>query len=50
MRDFLISHPEFLQKALSAEEKTRERALLCLEKKIYEMPYTYIVFTKSALS
>jgi orotate phosphoribosyltransferase len=38
MRDFLISHPEFLQKALSAEEKTRERALLCLEKKIYEMP------------
>lgn len=36
MKAFLDGHPEFLQNALEADEKTRERAKLCIEKKIYE--------------
>ena len=36
MKAFLDGHPEFLQNALKADEKTRERAKLCIEKKIYE--------------
>ncbi len=35
MQIFLKEHPEFMEAALNADEKTRERARLCLEKKIY---------------
>ncbi len=35
MKKFLEEHPEFLENALKADEKTRERARLCIEKKIY---------------
>lgn len=35
MKDFLQAHPEFMENALNGDEKTRERARLCLEKKIY---------------
>jgi len=37
MKTFLKNNPDFLQKALSADEKTKERARLCLEKNIYEI-------------
>lgn len=36
MKRFLKEHPEFLQNALDGDDKTRERANLCIEKKIYE--------------
>lgn len=36
MKTFLREHPEFLENALKADEKTSERAKLCIEKKIYE--------------
>lgn len=35
MKVFLKRHPEFLENALKSDEKTRERARLCIEKKIY---------------
>lgn len=35
MRTFLAMHPEFMENSLSADEKTRERAKLCLEKDYY---------------
>ncbi len=35
MKTFLDEHPGFLENALKADEKTRERAQLCMEKKIY---------------
>jgi broad specificity phosphatase PhoE/orotate phosphoribosyltransferase len=35
MKDFITSHPEFMENALNADEKTRERAKLCIEKGIY---------------
>ncbi len=35
MKAFLTGHPEFLQDALKADARTRERAQLCIEKKIY---------------
>jgi len=35
MRNFLIEHPEFLENALKADEKTRERAKICIDKNIY---------------
>lgn len=35
MREFLKSHPEFMENSLNADEKTRERASLCLEKNFY---------------
>jgi orotate phosphoribosyltransferase len=35
MRNFLIMHPEFMENSLNADEKTRQRAKLCLEKDYY---------------
>lgn len=35
MRDFLMNHPDFLEKSLEAGGKTAERARLCIEKNIY---------------
>lgn len=35
MQNFLLEHPEFMENALNSDPKTRERAGLCLEKKIY---------------
>ena len=35
MADFLKRNPEFLQNALSSDDKTRERAKLCIDKDIY---------------
>ncbi|MCX8130659.1 MAG: orotate phosphoribosyltransferase [Clostridia bacterium] len=35
MKEFLETHPEFLENALNADEKTKERAKLCIDKKIY---------------
>lgn len=35
MKNFLEKHPEFMENSLAADEKTRERARLCLEKGIY---------------
>lgn len=36
MKRFLNNHPEFMENSLNGDEKTRERARLCLEKKFYE--------------
>ena len=36
MKKFLKEHPEFLENALNSDEKTKERARLCIDKKIYE--------------
>ncbi|MDF2524874.1 MAG: hypothetical protein K0R31_2515 [Clostridiales bacterium] len=36
MKGFLKSHPEFMENALNGDPKTRERALLCIDKKFYE--------------
>ena len=35
MKSFLEKHPEFIENSLASDEKTRERARLCLEKKVY---------------
>jgi orotate phosphoribosyltransferase len=35
MKSFLGEHPEFLENALKADDKTSERARLCIDKKIY---------------
>lgn len=35
MRSFIKEHPEFLENALKADNRTRERAQLCIEKGIY---------------
>jgi broad specificity phosphatase PhoE/orotate phosphoribosyltransferase len=35
MKSFLEKHPEFIENSLASDEKTRERAKLCLEKGIY---------------
>ncbi len=35
MREFLMSHPEFLEAALAVGDRTSERARLCVEKNIY---------------
>ncbi|MCX7922941.1 MAG: orotate phosphoribosyltransferase [Clostridia bacterium] len=37
MKKFLEQHPEFLTNALAADEKTKERAKLCIEKNIYDL-------------
>ena len=37
MRKFLIDHPEFLQNALKADEKTIVRARLCIEGDLYNL-------------
>jgi orotate phosphoribosyltransferase len=36
MKKFLEEHPDFLEKSLCADDKTRERAMLCISKGIYE--------------
>lgn len=36
MKTFLRENPEFLKDALKADDRTSERAKLCIEKKIYE--------------
>ncbi|HHW30513.1 MAG TPA: histidine phosphatase family protein [Clostridiaceae bacterium] len=35
MRKFLIQNPEFIEKAMKSDKRTRERAELCIEKDIY---------------
>lgn len=37
MREFLIAHPEFLENALKADEKTAARAKLCVEGNLYNL-------------
>lgn len=37
MRQFLINHPEFLENSLASDERTRQRARICIEKDIYEV-------------
>ena len=37
MRNFLISHPEFLENALSSDEKTKARARLCIDNNLYNL-------------
>lgn len=37
MRNFLISHPEFLENALKSDEKTAARAKLCIESNLYNL-------------
>ena len=37
MRNFLIEHPEFLQNALSSDEKTASRAKLCIDSNLYNL-------------
>lgn len=37
MREFLIAHPEFLENALNADEKTAKRAKLCIESDLYNL-------------
>ncbi len=36
MKVFLKVHPEFLEDSLKSDDKTRERAQLCIDKKIYQ--------------
>jgi hypothetical protein len=35
MRNFLINNPGFIKNALASDDKTRERAKLCIESKLY---------------
>ena len=37
MRNFLISHPEFLDNALKSDEKTAARARLCIDNNLYNL-------------
>lgn len=37
MREFLIAHPEFLENALNADEKTAQRAKLCIDNNLYDL-------------
>lgn len=37
MRKFLIAHPEFLENALSSDEKTAGRAKMCIEQNLYNL-------------
>lgn len=37
MRDFLVAHPEFLENALKADEKTKARAKLCIDGNLYNL-------------
>lgn len=37
MREFLINHPEFLEQALKADEKTQKRARLLIDSNIYNL-------------
>ena len=37
MRNFLITHPEFLENALASDEKTAARAKLCIDSNLYNL-------------
>lgn len=37
MRNFLISHPDFLKNALSSDEKSAKRAKLCIDGNLYNL-------------
>ena len=37
MREFLVAHPEFLEDALKADEKTKARAKLCRDGNLYNL-------------
>ena len=37
MRNFLIAHPEFLENALTSDEKTAARAKLCIDSNLYNL-------------
>ncbi len=37
MRNFLLKHPEFLENALKADEKTAKRAKLCIDSNLYNL-------------
>ena len=37
MRNFLISHPDFLENALKSDEKTQSRAKLCIDNNLYNI-------------
>ena len=37
MREFLISHPNFIKNALSSDKKTAERAKLCVDGNLYSL-------------
>ena len=37
MREFLINHPEFLEKALNSDEKTKKRAQLLVDSNLYNL-------------
>ena len=37
MRNFLIEHPEFLENALNADEKTKMRAHLLIDNDLYNL-------------
>ena len=37
MREFLITHPEFLENALASDEKTVSRAKLCIDNNLYNL-------------
>ena len=37
MREFLISHPEFLENALHADEKTQKRAKILIDGNLYNL-------------
>ena len=39
MTNFLRNNPQFLEKALNSDDKTKERAELCIENKIYDLKY-----------
>ena len=36
MKEFIKNHPEFLENALTSDEKTATRAKLCIQSKFYE--------------
>lgn len=37
MRQFLVSHPDFLENALHSDEKTAGRAKLCIDQNLYDL-------------
>ena len=37
MRNFLITHPDFLENALNSDEKTAGRAKLCIDGDLYNL-------------
>jgi orotate phosphoribosyltransferase len=38
MRSFIIENPDFLKNALVSDDKTKERAQLCIKKNLYNLP------------